>query len=138
MRPVICATSNAGLKGLSVYFLLTSSIILIAPIMSAADFNMNLTKFFIVLLSQTKAYISESDIKSTISDHSSSLSVSSDKNPLIKICTILHWVVVLSLFKFYFGFDPVERQTNFICGIFYLTFSKPSNKLPKVDPCKRL
>lgn len=122
MRPVICATSNAGLKGLSVYFLRSSSMIFLAPMMATVDLRKNLTRFEIVLLSQTNAYTSESGIRSTSSDHSPSLSVSSDKKPLIKIWTTLHWVAGLLLFRFSVGFDPLDKQTSLIRGKFYLIF----------------
>ncbi len=98
--PVIWATSNAGLNGLSVYFLRISSSILAAPNTSETDFKKNLNNPLMVVLSQTKAYISESCIWSVMSAHSSNLSVSSDRKPLMSICTTLHCVVVFALFKF--------------------------------------
>lgn len=123
--PVIWATSNAGLNGLSVYFLRSSSIIFLAPMIATVDLRKNLTKFLMVLLSQMSAYISESGILSTSSDHSPTLSVSYDRNPLIRICTTLHWVADLFLFKFYVGFDPLDKHTNLICGKFSFIFLMP-------------
>ena len=83
IRPVICATAKAGIKGLSEYLRLSYSENLVANSTSLVDFNKKSTKFFIVSLCQIRAYISESGIVSTRSAHSWSLSVSSDKNPLI-------------------------------------------------------
>lgn len=98
--------------------------------MSTADFKKNFTKPFIVVLYHTRAYTYESGIKSAISAHSSNLSVSSDKNPLINMCTTLHWEVNLFLFKDSVGFVPDDKQTNLIWGRVYLRGGRPSNNFP--------
>lgn len=70
---------------------------------------------------------------STMSDHYYNLFVSSDRNPLTRICTTLHWVEDLFLFKFYDKFAPLDKQTSLIYGITYLRGGSPSNRPPKVE-----
>lgn len=127
---MILATSNAGLNGLSVYFLCNYYFIFAAVKISLAVLRKNKIKFLIVLLFHIKAYISQPGMVLTISAHSPYLSVSYDKKPDIKIWTTLQ-LTELSL-----SFFPLDRQTNYSSGRFYLKFSKPFSKMLLSIVCK--